>query len=164
MRNTSGMTKQPSAHTTWLARPEAERVAWNNFRRAAGQLIARVDTDLQQQLQVGYTDVDALIHLSMADGQTLRMAELARKVSRSPSALSRLVDRLEGRGLVRRIRHSPTDVRVTVTPEGLDLLSEAAPRIVSVVDQVFWGPLTADERDTLGNICGKLLASEQPNC
>lgn len=158
------MTTQQSAQTAWLARPEADRVAWNSFRRAAAEVISRVDADLQQQLQVGYTDVDALIHLSVESDHTLRMAALARAVSRSPSAMTRLVDRLEGRNLVTRTRHSPTDVSVTLTSEGRELLASAAPRIVSRVDQLFWAPLTTTERDTLAEICQKLQAVEQPNC
>ena len=116
-------TKKPPVRSVWLARPEADREAWNNFRKAAGALISHVDADLQQHLKVGYTDIDALLHLSAADDHCLRMATLARGVSRSPSALTRLVDRLEQRSLVERTRHSSTDVSVEVTPEGLDLLA-----------------------------------------
>lgn len=153
-----------SAKSTWLARPEADREAWNNFRRAASAIIARVDADLQQHLKVGYTDVDALLHLSVANDNCLRMAGLARAVSRSPSALTRLVDRLEARGLLQRTRHSSTDVSVAVTPDGLDLLAEAAPRILVQVEERFWSRLTAQERDTLSAICRKLLEADPPNC
>lgn len=164
MRNTPVMSTRPSALTTWLARPEADRVAWNNFRKASVDIISRVDADLQQHLRIVYTDVDALIHLSVADDHTLRMATLARAVSRSPSALTRLVDRLEDRGLVQRKRHSATDVSVSVTPGGLDLLADAAPRVLALVDQLFWARLTARERDTLAVISRKLLDVEPPNC
>lgn len=157
-------TKKPSASSVWLARPEADREAWNNFRKAAGALISLVDADLQQHLKVGYTDVDALLHLSVADDHCLRMATLARGVSRSPSALTRLVDRLEQRSLVERTRHSSTDVSVEVTPEGLDLLAEAAPRILDQVEQRFWSRLTPTERDTLSAICRKLMDTDPMNC
>jgi DNA-binding MarR family transcriptional regulator len=158
------MSARRSARSTWLARPEEDREAWNNFRRAAGEVIARVDADLQQHLKVGYTDVDALLQLSAADDHCLRMANLARSVSRSPSALTRLVDRLEERSLVTRTRHSSTDVRVEVTSDGLDLLAEAAPRILEQVEQRFWSRLTPGERDSLSTICRKLLDAEPPNC
>ena len=158
------MIADRSARSTWMERPESDREAWNNFRRAAGEVIARVDADLQQNLKVGYTDVDALLHLSSADDQCLRMAALARAVSRSPSALTRLVDRLEERSLVERTRYSPTDVRVEVTPDGLELLARAAPRILEQVDEHFWSRLTPGERDSLSTICRKLLDSDPPNC
>jgi DNA-binding MarR family transcriptional regulator len=153
-----------SARSAWLARPEADREAWNNFRKAAGSVIAQVDTDLQQHLKVGYTDIDALLQLSTADEHCLRMAPLARAVSRSPSAMTRLVDRLEERSLVERRRNSPTDVSVEVTDAGLELLAEAAPRILTQVEERFWSRLTADERDALSVICRKLMEPETPNC
>jgi len=158
------MNARASARTTWFARPQSDREAWNNFRRAAGAVIAQVDADLQQNLKVGYTDVDALLHLSAAEGECMRAATLARAVSRSPSALTRLVDRLEQRSLVDRTRHSSTDVTVEVTPEGLDLLAEAAPRVVDQVEQRFWSRLTREELDTLSAICQKLMEEDQPNC
>ena len=158
------MIKKPSARSTWLARPASDRDAWNNFRRAAGSIIAQVDADLQQSLNVGYTDVDALIHLSIADDHCMRMASLARAVSRSPSALTRLVDRLEQRSLVERERSSSTEVSVTVTPEGLDLLAEAAPRVLAQVEQRFWSRLTPDERNALSTISQKLMETVPPTC
>ena len=164
MSNTGGVIRRRSARQTWLARPEADRDAWNNFRKAAGAVIAQVDADLQQHLKVGYTDVDALLHLSVAKDQCLRMSALARGVSRSPSALTRLVDRLEQRSLVTRTRHSPTDVSVEITAGGLELLAEAAPRILGQVGERFWSRLTPGERDTLSAICRKLMDTEPINC
>jgi DNA-binding MarR family transcriptional regulator len=164
MRNTDPVTKHPSARSAWLARPQVDRDAWNNFRKASSALIAHVDLDLQQHLKLGYTDVDALLHLSVADDHSLRMATLARGVSRSPSALTRLVDRLEERGLVERTRHSSTDVSVEVTPDGLDALAQAAPRILDEVEQRFWSRLTAAERDALSTICRKLMDTDPINC
>lgn len=164
MRNTRGVSTRRSARSIWYARPEADREAWNNFRRAAGSLIAQVDADLQQHLRVGYSDIDALLHLSTADQHCLRMAPLARAVSRSPSALTRLVDRLEERSLVARTRNSPTDVSVEVTDAGLDLLAEAAPLIIAQVEERFWSRLTPDERDTLSSLCRKLMEPESPSC
>lgn len=147
-----------------MDRPEADREAWNSFRKAATSVIAQVDADLQQTLKVGYTDIDALLHLSAADDHCVRMAPLARAVSRSPSAMTRLVDRLEDRSLVERRRNSPTDVSVEVTEAGLDLLAEAAPRVIAQVEELFWSRLTPDERDTLSAICRKLMEPDSPSC
>ena len=158
------MTVRRSARNIWMERSETDRDAWNNFRRAAGEVISHVDADLQQHFKVGYTDVDALLQLSAADGQCLRMANLARAVSRTPSALTRLVDRLEERSLVKRTRHSPTDVQVEVTAKGFELLAEAAPRILDQVEQRFWSRLTPTERDALSAISRKLLDVEPPYC
>ena len=164
MRNTWVMAVRRSARSAWLARPEPDREAWNAFRAAAGSVIGQVDADLQANLRVGYTDIDALLQLASADEQCQRMAPLARAVSRSPSALTRLVDRLEGRGLVSRRRQSPTDVSVEITPEGLDLLDEAAPLILAQVEERFWSRLTPDEREALTTICRKLTGDVPRTC
>lgn len=164
MRNTEPVTKTETARSVWLARPQSDRDAWNNFRKAATTLIGHVDADLQQHLKLGYTDVDALLHLSNADNRCLRMATLARGVSRSPSALTRLVDRLVDRSLVTRTRHSSTDVNVEITPQGVDVLAQAAPRIIDQVDERFWSRLTEDELITLSRICRKLMDTEPINC
>lgn len=164
MSNTDLVTKPRSARSAWLARPEADRDAWNNFRKAAAALISHVDADLQQHLKLGYVDVDALLHLSVADEQCARMATLARGVSRSPSALTRLVDRLEDRDLVTRTRHSSTDVSVEMTPKGLEVLADAAPRIIDQVEQRFWSRLTDDELKTLSALCRKLMDTDPINC
>jgi DNA-binding MarR family transcriptional regulator len=55
-------------------------------------------------------------------------------------------------------------VSVEVTPEGLDLLAEAAPRILDQVEQRFWSRLTPSERDALSTICRKLMDTEPMNC
>lgn len=154
------MSRRPSAQTIWEARPESDREAWNTFRKAAEAVISQVDTDLQQQFTIGYTDIDALLQLSCAEDHCCRMAPLARAVSRSPSATTRLVDRLEERSLVERRRNSPTEVTVEVTDAGLELLAEAAPVIIAGVEDRFWSRLTTDERDALTSICRKLLKSQ----
>lgn len=164
MRNTEGVEPRPTAPTAWSARPQADREAWNAFRRASAVVLSAVDSDLQRHLGVGYSDIDALVCLSAADEQCQRMAPLARAVSRSPSALTRLVDRLEARGLVERTRLSPTDVTVEITPAGLDLLADAAPRVIDQVQERFWSRLTDDERDCLSVLCRKLLDDEPPHC
>jgi DNA-binding MarR family transcriptional regulator len=158
------VSTRPSARTSWEARPEADREAFNTFRRAAEAVISRVDADLQQHLKVGYTDIDALFQLSCAEDHCIRMAPLARAVSRSPSAMTRLVDRLEERSLVERRRTSATEVSVEVTDAGLDLLAEAAPVIIARVEERFWSRLTADERDALSAICRKLMEPDSPSC
>jgi len=127
-------------------------------------VIGSVDGDLQRHLRVGYTDVDALLRLSLTSDRSPRMAALARAVSRRPSALTRLVDRLERRGLLQRIRHTPTDVSVSLTECGLDLLGQASPRILVTVEDRFWSRLTPDERRTRTEICRKLLEDPAPRC
>lgn len=164
MRNTDAVTAPAGARSPWLDRPAADRDSWNAFRAAAGAVLAHVDAGLQREFKVGYSDVDALLHLATASEDCPRMASLARAVSRSPSAVTRLVDRLERRRLVRRTRHTPTDVSVSVTREGLDMLTRVSPRALGLVEERFWSRLDPHERARLAEICRKLLDSELDPC
>ena len=69
---------------------------------------------------------DALVHLEDAtDG--LRMTELANRILASKSGLTRVIDRMQSAGLVRRER-PPEDrrvVKVFITPEGATTLRDA---------------------------------------
>jgi hypothetical protein len=72
----------------------SDRFAWLAFRKDAVELLAVLDADLPSHVQIGFTDFDAVIRLLNAPDRTVRMADLARAVSRSPSALTRMVGRL----------------------------------------------------------------------
>jgi DNA-binding MarR family transcriptional regulator len=141
----------------WLSLPESDRRSWTSFRRAAVEILAALDADLRSQAGICFADFDAMITLSAADGATMRMADLARAVSRSPSASTRLVGRLEKRGLVSRSRSAATEVDVSLTAEGYALLARVAPRHLGLVDRLFWSRLAPEQRDGLGGLCEQLL-------
>jgi DNA-binding MarR family transcriptional regulator len=155
------MVHQDELSRSWLSLPEPDRASWTAFRRAAVQIIAALDADLRVQADICFADFDAMITLSAAEGTTMRMADLARAVSRSPSTLTRLVARLEKRGLVTRTRPTTTQVRVTLTDQGYALLAQMAPRHLAHVDDLFWSRLTPTQRDQLGTLCARLLDPDQ---
>jgi DNA-binding MarR family transcriptional regulator len=160
MRNTWRMPDHP-AHRDWQRRPEVDRESWGSFRSAAAVILAQLDVDLQQRHGIGYADFDALVQLSLADEGGTRMADLARAVHRSPSALTRLVSRLETRHLVQRHKRCSTDVTVTITADGLALLAEAIPAHLDLVDRLFWAHLTVPDRETMARLCGAILGEPQ---
>ena len=137
-----------------------DRFAWLTFRKAAVEVIAVLDADLQQHVQIGFADFDALLRLLNSPDHTMRVADLARAISRSPSALTRMVSRLERRQLVTRNRHSATDVTVTLGDQGRALLDEAAPRHLALVGQLFWTPLTPAQRTQIGGLCQRLIEAK----
>ncbi|ALE86380.1 MarR family winged helix-turn-helix transcriptional regulator [Pseudonocardia sp. HH130629-09] len=101
--------------------------------RTLAALHARLEDDLERALQrsyglsvVEYTVLDAL---ARQDGFHLRMAQLSSVVALSPSATTRLVGRLEDRGLLQRYL-CPTDRRgiyTELTEQGRLLLESARP-------------------------------------
>ncbi|TQM79884.1 DNA-binding MarR family transcriptional regulator [Saccharothrix saharensis] len=102
--------------------------------RTLAALHACIDDVLEPALQRGhglsvseYGVLDVLSRQDVDAGQRLRMAQLARAIVLSGSATTRLVDRLERRGLLRR-RLSDEDRRgiyTVVTEQGRQLLDRA---------------------------------------
>jgi DNA-binding MarR family transcriptional regulator len=108
---------------------EARAQGW----RTLAALHARIEDLLERDLQRGHglsvSEFGVLDVLSRQDGYCLRMNQLATAVVMSRSATTRLVARLEERGLLRRCM-SPEDRRgifTEVTDEGLDALKRARP-------------------------------------
>lgn len=100
-----------------------------------GYWISVSNNALRKRMDVELSDCD----LTAAQWQVLRVlsihgqrkaAELAEALNQDPGAITRMVDRLEAKGLVQRLR-STTDRRVVeieLTPHGLSL----APQIADV--------------------------------
>ena len=65
-------------------------------------LVRRLEADLLAEHQLPLASYDVLVQLVEAPDRRLRMTELAQRVLISRSGLTRLVDRLEREGLVRR--------------------------------------------------------------
>ncbi|MGW2251611.1 MarR family winged helix-turn-helix transcriptional regulator [Kitasatospora sp. NPDC001660] len=113
-------------------RDDAAEIRAGGWRTLAA-LHGLIDTALEKALQAGhrlsvveYTVLDAL---SRQDGWHMRMQQLARAAALSSSATTRLVTRLEDRGLLSRYL-CPDDRRgiyTELTPEGRELLTAARP-------------------------------------
>jgi DNA-binding MarR family transcriptional regulator len=103
-----------------------ELAAWRVFLETAYALFDILDAEMQVESGMTLGWYDALVHLEEAEAP-LRMNELARRILLSKSGLTRVVDRMEEAGLVRRER--PADNRrvvlVHLTPEGLARLTAA---------------------------------------
>jgi len=85
-----------------------------------------------------------------------------RMIDRAPD-ITRLLDRLETRRLVRRTRGSE-DQRQTVTyitAKGLKLLDSIQPRVEAEVSNIL-GRLSDDDCRELSRLCGLILEEEQP--
>ena len=116
------MQSEPS-----LSRPTLEQLrAWRVFLETAYALIDILDAELQSERELTLRWYDVLIQLEEAE-DGLRMNELAGRILFSKSGLTRVVDRMEEAGLVRRER--PADdrrvVEVFITHAGLETLQAA---------------------------------------
>ena len=103
-----------------MSSPTREQlVAWRAFLECAFALIDILDAELQDERGMTLRWYDVLVQLEEVGG-ACRMSELAGRILASKSGLTRVIDRMEEAGLVRRER-PPEDRRVILvhmTPEG----------------------------------------------
>jgi len=103
------------------------------------------------------TTLDLLVRLDIAQEGSLRAVELCRQLMLSPSHVSRRLDRAEQAGLVNRVP-DPEDrraQRVSLSAEGRRVVTEFAPRLGEVVNEVTGG-LEAREIDLLVDLLGRI--------
>jgi DNA-binding MarR family transcriptional regulator len=121
--------------------------AWRAFINAHASVIDRIEEDLAQAGQLPLTSYDVLVALAEAPERRLRMNDLARKVVvLSRSGVTRLADRLEAEGLLRRER-TAEDRRgayAVLTDEGRAALDAARPVYARGIAQHF-GRRLSDE-------------------
>src|SRR3954447_13557568 len=110
-----------------LSSPSAERLrAWRLYFESALALVDVLDTELMRDAGIPLRWYDALVHLEETPAG-LRMNELAERILYSKSGFTRVVDRMEGAGLVRRV-HPDNDRRsilVNLTDKGRKAMENA---------------------------------------
>ncbi len=120
--------------------------AWLCFVRTHTRLWDRVEAQMRKDHGLTMARYDVLAQLVNSGGR-IRLAELASSILLSQSGLSKLLDRMELSGLVRR-EPDPRDARSTfaaITPRGRTLAGEARRGHHEVLERVFGAPL--DDRD-----------------
>ena len=139
----------------------AELATWRTFLRAHATVTRRLEAELVAEHELPLPSYDVLVQLSEAPGRQLRMTELADRVLLSRSGLTRLADRLERDGLIRR-QACPSDARGTLavlTDAGLARLEVAWPTHLRGVAEHVTGRLTPEEVVELGRLLGKLVGN-----
>jgi DNA-binding MarR family transcriptional regulator len=110
-----------------LSSPTREQLAaWRVFFECAFAVIDILDADLREERGMTLRLYDVLVQLDEVGG-SCRMTDLAGRILASKSGLTRVIDRMEEEGLVRRER--PRDDRrvilVSMTSAGLEALHAA---------------------------------------
>jgi len=147
-------------------RQERERAAldlWAELTSATGSVRARLSELLDTELGIVPEEAVLLVRLSEAPEQRLRMADVSSTLRLSKSGVTRLVDRLAGRGLVVRAA-CPSDRRVVyagLTDEGRRAAAAAAPAMAAGVAQQLAGRLSAADLDALTASLRELLAGAE---
>lgn len=131
--------------------------AWEAFLYAHAAVIEKLNAELEAERQMPLTWYDVLIQLQGAGGRA-RMQELARSILFSKSGLTRLVDRMERAGLVRR-EACADDGRGTfavITAAGSRALAKARAVHHRGIEEHFARHLTAAELRAIESGLGKV--------
>jgi len=126
-------------------------------------LIPRVlDAGLLESQGMSLKEYTVLMHLSERPDRSVRMNELADLVWLTVSGLTRVIDRLVGRGLVERVRDE-TDgrgQRAVLTPAGFTRLEKAYPTHLADVRKHIMDHLAALDLMDLTDALSHIAATE----
>ena len=120
--------------------------------RAHAEPARELDGPLAREHNLPLSSYEVLLFLADAPGGRMRMSDLAESVLLSRSGLTRLVDRLEREGLLKRER-CESDARgllAEITPAGRRLFDEARRTHLDGVRALFLDRFSRDELRTLG--------------
>ncbi len=138
--------------------PDAERLAvWRAFLDAHASITNMLEHELQVERDLPLAWYELLLHLSEAGGR-LRMAELSERLVVNKSSLSRMCDRLESSGLVRRdaVPEDARGVYAVLTKQGREVMRRAAPTHLRGVYDHFASHLTDTDVTALQRVFAKL--------
>ncbi|MFI9327031.1 MarR family winged helix-turn-helix transcriptional regulator [Kitasatospora sp. NPDC052868] len=108
---------------------EVRASGWRTLAALHGLIDAALEKALQAELRLSVVEYTVLDALSRQDGWHMRMQQLARAAALSSSATTRLVTRLEDRGLLSRYlcADDRRGIYTELTPQGRELLTAARP-------------------------------------
>ncbi len=142
--------------------PQAPRMrAWRAFLCAHAAAMRELEAQLVAERGMTLAEYDAIVQLASVPGARLRMSDLAARVLLSRSGLTRLVDRLERQGLVRR-ESCGSDARgafAVLTPAGVHRLREAMPVHLRGIGLVFGDVIGDEDALAIERVMGAVAAA-----
>ncbi|MGV3615807.1 MAG: MarR family winged helix-turn-helix transcriptional regulator [Fimbriimonas sp.] len=137
--------------------------AWIASFVAHGVLVKQIDEELEAAGCIPLDDYEVLLTLEEAPDRRLRMSELADQVLVSRSGVTRLVDRLEKKGLLRR-EACPNDRRAchaTLTDAGLAERERAWPVYRAAIAAHFAKNLNDEEAQVVARVFRRMVGDRE---
>jgi len=108
---------------------EVRAKGWRTLAALHGLIDAALERALGDAVDLSVVEYTVLDALDRQDGWHMRMQQLARAAALSPSATTRLVNRLEDRGLLTRVlcADDRRGIYTELTPDGRSLYEKARP-------------------------------------
>ena len=122
--------------------------AWRGVIFANARVLRIAELDLVKRAEFPLVWLDVLAQLYDAPANALRMQELQERSLFTRSGMTRLVDRIEAAGLVRRepVPGDRRGVLVVLTPEGRRRHTEAFAAHLPLIEREFGRRLTKDQQ------------------
>ncbi|MEQ5838135.1 MULTISPECIES: MarR family winged helix-turn-helix transcriptional regulator [Paraburkholderia] len=144
--------------------PLPPEISEYQLNESVGYLITRVRSTManlvtqRTMAELGITSQQGSILFMVASGKCVVAAELAREYGIDASAVTRLIDRLEKRGLLTRVRSSEDRrvVRLALTQEGQDIAVRMPAMFQGVLDHLLGG-FTPEEVGFLKSMLRRVL-------
>lgn len=141
-------------------------IANYQFDESVGYLLARVRSNIwnmvsqQTMAELGITSTQGSILFMLGSGRCLAAADLAREYGIDASAVTRLIDRLESRGLLSRVRSEEDRrvVRLKLTEKGTALAARMPAIYNRVLDRLLTG-FTLEEVGFLKSMLRRILVN-----
>jgi DNA-binding MarR family transcriptional regulator len=140
--------------------------AWIGLLETHKQLTRTLDAELETRHGLSLSSLELLGRLARADDHQLRLSALAQAAGLSLSRVSRLIDLLEARKLVRRepCAEDARAVEAHLTEQGLGLAREAQATHFASVQQRFFDQLQPGELEALAQVFGRFAQGAAATC
>lgn len=138
---------------------ERELRAWRGLLRVHAKLGKALEHQLEAEHDLPLSSYEVLMFLSDADSRRMRMCDLAESVLLSRSGLTRLIDRLEREGFLRResVADDARGAFAVLTDDGLAKVAAARATHLAGVRELFLSRLSEVEQDLLGEVWERVL-------
>jgi DNA-binding MarR family transcriptional regulator len=140
----------------------ASVAAWEALFRAQVSVLRQLNREFPSE-ELSFNEYDVLFNLAREPERQLRIRDLNRHLLLTQPSVSRLVDRLVSRRLVRK-ETDPGDGRGTIvclTDSGYDMFRKVAVVHAESIHRRVGGALTTDELRTLAALSDKLRLSAE---
>jgi DNA-binding MarR family transcriptional regulator len=133
--------------------------AWAALSSAHALVSEKLTAELTRACGVSVNEFEVLVRLHRVPSKGLRLNECRENLRLSQPATSRMMARLEERGLIARDA-DPGDGRgvlITITAHGAELLDKAVPAHASVIRERLLDRLSPADGDTLARILDRIV-------
>jgi DNA-binding MarR family transcriptional regulator len=147
-----------------LSSPSPERLhCWRLFFESALALLDVLDAELEQAVGIPQRWYDVLVHLEESP-QGIPMNELAERILYSKSGFTRVVDRMEEAGLVRRARpdNDRRTILIVLTDKGTETMKRARRHHRDGIQRHFSQHLTDADTKALTRALEKISTHARP--